>query len=99
MRPDLKNKRMAMRQISATPAFSGLTIDLPSEIVIKHVPAYTVKASKIEVRNITDDSVGKKVVATTSLGKVVLWEGAAYDAIGQWTDTDVHNRLVELYVK
>jgi len=28
---------------------------------------------------------------------VVLWEGAAYDAIGQWTDTDVQTRLTELY--
>lgn len=30
-------------------------------------------------------------------GPVVLWEGAAYDAIGQWTDADVQNRLTELY--
>ena len=28
---------------------------------------------------------------------VVLWEGAAYDAIGQWTDTDVQTRLTEIY--
>jgi len=28
---------------------------------------------------------------------VVLWEGAAYDAIGQWTDSDVNTRLNELY--
>jgi hypothetical protein len=28
---------------------------------------------------------------------VVLWEGAAYDAIGQWTDADVQTRLTELY--
>ena len=28
---------------------------------------------------------------------VVLWEGAAYDAIGQWTDADVQARLTELY--
>lgn len=28
---------------------------------------------------------------------IVLWEGAAYDAIGQWTDTDVLNRITELY--
>jgi hypothetical protein len=28
---------------------------------------------------------------------VVLWEGAAYDAIGQWTDADVQARLAELY--
>ena len=28
---------------------------------------------------------------------IVLWEGAAYDAIGQWTDVDVQNRLSEIY--
>jgi hypothetical protein len=28
---------------------------------------------------------------------ITLWEGSAYDAIGQWTDTDVTNRLNELY--
>ena len=88
-----------MRQKSAQSTFSGLAIDLPSEIVIKHIPAYTVKTSKIEVSSIIDDSVAKKVTAKTNLGGIVLWEGAAYDAIGQWTDADVHNKLVELYVK
>jgi hypothetical protein len=28
---------------------------------------------------------------------VVLWEGSAYDSIGQWTDSDVNTRLNELY--
>jgi hypothetical protein len=28
---------------------------------------------------------------------IVLWEGDAYDSIGQWTDSDVVNRLSELY--
>lgn len=28
---------------------------------------------------------------------IVLWEGDVYDAIGQWTDVDVQNRLAELY--
>jgi hypothetical protein len=99
MRPDFKNKRAAMRQAKGSAGFSGLTINLPSEIVVKHIPAYTLKASKIEVSSVTDDSVTKKVIAITNLGKIVLWEGDAYDAIGQWTDADVHNKLVELYVK
>jgi hypothetical protein len=30
-------------------------------------------------------------------GPIVLWEGAAYDAIGQWTDANVQARLTELY--
>ena len=28
---------------------------------------------------------------------IVLWEGAAYDSIGQWSDVDVQSRLAELY--
>lgn len=28
---------------------------------------------------------------------VVLWEGDSYDAIGQWTDTDVAERLAEIF--
>jgi hypothetical protein len=28
---------------------------------------------------------------------VDLWEGADYDTIGQWTDTDVTNKLLSLY--
>lgn len=28
--------------------------------------------------------------------ELMLWSGDAYDAIGQWTDTDVKNRIVEL---
>ena len=28
---------------------------------------------------------------------IVLWEGAAYDAIGQWSDSNVEARLAELY--
>jgi hypothetical protein len=99
MRPDFKNKKTAMRQEGASTGFSGLKIDLPSEIIVKHIPAYTVKASKIEVSSVIDDSVAKKVTAKTNLGAIVLWEGAAYDAIGQWTDADIHNKLVELYVK
>lgn len=28
---------------------------------------------------------------------VVLWEGEAYDTIGQWTDSDVTERLSEIF--
>ena len=30
-------------------------------------------------------------------GPITLWEGAAYDAAGQWTDSDVQARLTQLY--
>ena len=28
---------------------------------------------------------------------IVLWEGAAYDSIGQWSDADVQARIAEIY--
>ena len=30
-------------------------------------------------------------------GPITLWEGSAYDAAGQWTDSDVQARLTQLY--
>ena len=30
------------------------------------------------------------------IGIVALWQGEEYDAIGQWTDTDVINKLKSL---
>jgi hypothetical protein len=35
-------------------------------------------------------------VITRELGSITLWEGDEYDAIAQWTDTDVINRIKEL---
>jgi hypothetical protein len=99
MRPDFKNKKMGMNVRNSPQSFSGLTIELPSEIVVKHIPAFTIKASKIEVASIVDDSVAKKITANTNLGKIILWEGDSYDNINQWTDSDVHTKLIELYVK
>lgn len=50
-------------------------------------------ASEYEVTRMLDLPSVKKVVVTVSLGSRVfswaLWEGASYDAIGQWTDADV----------
>jgi hypothetical protein len=44
------------------------------------------------------DKPGEKlvVVQTDEVGEIILWEGAAYDAIGQWTDLDVQTRLIEI---
>lgn len=76
----------------------GLVVTFPSEVVLKEIPATQVKATELKIKQIVDDSANKKVIAfTDKLGKVVLWEGAEYDAIGQWTDSDVQARFLELY--
>lgn len=55
--------------------------------------------TKLTVRRMIDIPGVKIIrVATAELPKpIILWQDAAYDAIGQWTDTDVVNRLKELY--
>jgi|688.fasta_scaffold383441_2 hypothetical protein len=54
--------------------------------------------TSIEVTNMLDDPINKKVYASTKeVGTIVLWQGSDYDAIGQWTDQDVINRILELY--
>lgn len=52
----------------------------------------------ITVRSIIDRPANKLVTVNILEGdSITLWEGADYDAIGQWTDADVLNRLNELY--
>lgn len=58
---------------------------------------------KVEVSTVTVlrlvDFPGEKVVRAVLSeipNAIVLWEGDAYDAAGQWTDADVQKRLIEL---
>ena len=76
------------------------SIALPKSVVVKEVPAYQMKASTVELIEVKDDAANKKVIAkTANMGDITLWEGADYDKIGQWTDSDVHTRLIQILVK
>jgi hypothetical protein len=74
-----------------------INLNSPYEAVI--IERRTKTVEKLTVRSIVDFPVEKRVSAQIKeLGEpVILWSGDAYDAIGQWTDTDVQNRLNELY--
>jgi hypothetical protein len=76
-----------------------LTVDLGSKKVVKQIPARSIEISKIEILSIEDSAINKKVIARVKgfPGQIVLWEGDAYDAIGQWTDADVATRIKEIY--
>jgi hypothetical protein len=53
---------------------------------------------KVTIVEITDNPTLKTVVVTTKeVGRIVLWKNAEYDAIGQWTDSDVQLKLKDLY--
>jgi hypothetical protein len=74
-----------------------INLNSPYEAVI--IERRTKTVEKLTVRSIVDFPIEKRVSAQIKeLGEpVILWSGDAYDAIGQWTDTDVQNRLNELY--
>lgn len=74
-----------------------IELTTPTEVIAQ--PQILKTISSITIHSITDTSLmEKKVIAYTSeFGQVVLWEGDAYDTIGQWTDLDVTARIKELY--
>lgn len=76
----------------------GLNVELGETKVLRTFPARSISADAIEIDHIVDNYAQKKVTAFTKsvLGQVVLWEGEAYDTIGQWTDDDVKQRLLQI---
>ena len=60
---------------------------------------------KMEILEMTDNPIAKKVIIKIrAIGNfkfgskyIILWEGEDYDAIGQWTDTDVVDRIKKIY--
>lgn len=73
-----------------------IQLSQPTDVVIVKERKTTIE--KITVLEILDNPNKKTVIAkTVELGAIVLWKDADYDAIGQWTDTDVINKINELY--
>ena len=73
-----------------------ITFDTAKEIVVVQELKRTIEELTIE--EVVDSNSRKEVKAyTKELGIITLWLGDAYDAIGEWTDADVVNRVKELY--
>jgi hypothetical protein len=74
-----------------------INLQNPKKVVLQEEKSKTV--TTLTVSRIVDLPKKKMVRAfVEELDEpVVLWEGAAYDAIGQWTDSNVEARLTELY--
>jgi len=53
----------------------------------------------IQIISIMDNPTNKTVTAylVGKPYKIVLWEGTAYDNIGQWTDINVKDRIIQLF--
>jgi len=74
-----------------------INLNAPKKIVLQEEKSKTI--SKLTVNRVVD--LPKQKVVRCFVEEleeaVVLWEGAAYDAAGQWTDADVQARLTALY--
>ena len=75
----------------------NINLNTPKKIVLQEEKSKTV--STLTVNRIVD--LPKQKVVRCFIEEledpIVLWKGDAYDAIGQWTDTDVAERLIEIY--
>lgn len=75
-----------------------ITFDSPKDITVVQEMKKTFES--LTIYSLQDFPDQKLVHANTiEMGVIVLWKDAEYDAIGQWTDTDVINRINELYAQ
>jgi hypothetical protein len=74
-----------------------INLENPKKVVLQEEKSKTI--STITIERIVD--LPKKKMVRCFIEEldepVVLWEGAAYDAAGQWTDADVQAKLTALY--
>lgn len=74
-----------------------ITLSNPKKVVLQEEKSKTLET--LTVNRVVD--LPKKKIVRVFVDEldepVVIWEGAAYDAAGQWTDSDVQARLTELY--
>lgn len=75
-----------------------MEINLSGDKTINIVPAENVITSKVTIDRLVDLPTEKVVFAVTrEIGRIDLWVGEEYDAIGQWTNDDVETRILDLY--
>jgi len=72
-----------------------ITFEIPKEVIV--VKELKKSIAEITINQVVDNPSMKRVIAETQeIGRLILWEKEAYDAIGQWTDSDVIARVNEL---
>jgi hypothetical protein len=73
-----------------------ITLTKPKEIVVFAERKKTI--TKVEITEVVDDFKRKIITAKTNeFGSVILWKDEDYVTIGQWTDTDVINKIKSIY--
>ncbi len=78
---------------------SNLVINFSGEKTLLTIPQREVKSDKVTILKFEDDPNEKVVTAfiKESPGKIVLWKGADYDAVGDWTTQNVIDKINSLY--
>jgi hypothetical protein len=78
---------------------SNLEVVFNEEKSIVVVQQQTITVDKIIIREMIDKPNEKIVYVYTDgfPGMIKLWEGDAYDSIGNWTNQDVIDRINEIY--
>ncbi|HXU28672.1 MAG TPA: hypothetical protein VN698_15695 [Bacteroidia bacterium] len=75
-------------------------LNLNSTQTIVLVEQVATTTNTVSIDSVVDD--GLSVVVNLSFGisnsnkQLALWSGTDYNNIGQWTDADVNNRIIEL---
>lgn len=72
-------------------------VKLPKPVIIQQ----QITADSYVITDVTDNPMEKKVVARVVVEKnginfFTVWSGESYDAIGQWTDTDLVEALTPI---
>jgi hypothetical protein len=79
-----------------------LKIEFTEPVIFERIPESIVSSDSIEIDYFVDSPRNKIVIAYPTekfrkLREIVLWKGAEYDAIGQWTESDAINRIKEIF--
>ena len=88
---------MIIRTTSTTTTTTTEQFQALEQDPISEISSYDLILAGIYVDHFIDSPNFKTVDAyTRQIGKITLWEGEAYDAIGDWTTQDAENRIKEL---
>lgn len=78
-----------------------ITFTTNKTIVLKPqevIPARTITLKEINILSMIDNPVSKTLVVNTKeLGNIMVYQGQSYIDAGQWTDTDVINKIKSMY--
>ena len=75
-----------------------IEVTFPSPVTVQTLSG-TVEVTELKIFEIVDNRFQKKlhVKCNNHPTVILLWEGAAYDAKGEWTTADIVARVLEIY--